>query len=60
MSTLSEIKQKFAVSKNAALRIQYLLKQEEKIVSLDLKLTEVDALVSNMILVFLKIKMMMI
>ena len=30
MSTLSEIKQKFAVSKNAALRIQYLLKQEEK------------------------------
>ena len=29
MSTLSEIKQKFAVSKNAALRIQYLLKQEE-------------------------------
>ena len=30
MSALSEIKQKFAVSKNAALRIQYLLKQEEK------------------------------
>ena len=30
MSTLSEIKQKFAVSKNAALRIQHLLKQEEK------------------------------
>ena len=30
MSTLSEIKQKFAVSKNAALRIQYLLKQEEE------------------------------
>ena len=30
MSTLSEIKQKFAVSKNAALRIQYLLKQEGK------------------------------
>ena len=30
MSTLSEINQKFSVSKNAALRIQYLLEQEEK------------------------------
>ena len=59
MSTLSEIKQKFAVSKNAALRIQYLLKQEEKIVSLDLKLTEVDALAFNMILVLIKIEMKM-
>ena len=59
MSTLSEIKQKFAVSKNAALRIQYLLKQEEKTVSLDLKLTEVDALAFNMILVLIKIEMKM-